>query len=304
MNKPHTDIKSDGWIDRLPKGVKPYFLLMRLDRPIGTWLLLLPSWWAIIAATNGLRGIETTAIITITLFSLGALIMRGAGCVINDLWDKDFDAQVERTKNRPLASGQISPQKAILFLGFLLALGLGILLQFNKLTIVLGFLALIPVTLYPLAKRVTWYPQVVLGLTFNFGALMGASAILGTLPDYAYLLYAAGLFWTLGYDTIYARQDISDDALIGVKSTARKFGDNIKAYVSVFYALTILLLLGAGYLAETGIVFYGIITLAALHTAWQVRTWDIDDHKSSLQKFRSNRDFALIVTAAFLLGFL
>ncbi|HNQ91565.1 MAG TPA: 4-hydroxybenzoate octaprenyltransferase [Alphaproteobacteria bacterium] len=300
----HTDINAKGWIAHLPEHLRPYALLMRLDRPIGTWLLLLPAWWSILAATHGLTDFSASTASTLILFGTGALVMRGAGCVVNDLWDRDFDARVERTKNRPLASKQISMRQAVFFLGSLLGIGLAILLSFNTTTIILGFVSLIPVIIYPLAKRVTWYPQAVLGLTFNFGALMGAAAILNDIPPFAWALYAAGFFWTLGYDTIYARQDIADDALIGVKSTARKFGNKVKTYVAVFYSLTIALIFVAGILANVTAVFYGVMSLGLLHLLWQVRTWDKDDPQSSLQKFRSNRDFALVVTTAFLFGFM
>jgi len=300
----HTDIKISGWVSLLPEEFRPYALLMRLDRPIGTWLLLLPGWWSILAAEKGILGFSSSTLLTLVLFGLGALMMRGAGCIINDLWDRDFDALVERTKSRPLASGMISTGQALGLLAILLTLSLAILLSFNGVTILLGGISLIPVTLYPLAKRITWYPQAVLGLTFNFGALMGAAAILGQIPAFAWALYMAGFFWTLGYDTIYAQQDIADDAMIGVKSTARKFGPHIKTYVSVFYTLTLLLLFGAAMLAGASPVFYGIMGLGTLHLLWQVRTWQKDDPQSSLEKFRSNRDFALIVTTAFLLGFI
>lgn len=300
----HTDINTSGWMVRLPESVRPYILLMRLDRPIGTWLLFLPAWWSILAANHGFIGFSFSTALTLALFTIGAIVMRGAGCIINDLWDRDFDAKVERTRNRPLASGQITPKQAMAFLASLLLAGFAILLSFNLTTIILGIVSLIPVILYPLAKRITWYPQAVLGLTFNFGALMGAAAIQNDIPPFAWALYAAGFFWTLGYDTIYAQQDINDDALIGIKSTARKFGDKVKAYVAVFYSMTIALIFVAGILTEVTPVFFGVMSLALLHLLWQVRTWDKGNPQSSLAKFRSNRDFALVVTAAFLFGFM
>ncbi len=298
----HTDIRNSGWIEMIPSGWKPYILLMRLDRPIGTWLLLLPCWWSILIAAP----INQTPIPTISfymaLFAVGSIVMRGAGCVINDLWDRDFDKQVERTKKRPLASGQISVKAALVFLGMLLGLGLLILLCFNKLTIVIGFLSLIPVILYPLAKRITWYPQAILGLTFNLGALMGATSILGYIPPFAWPLYIGGLFWTLGYDTIYAQQDMADDALIGVKSTALRFGERVGAYIAAFYCAATLCFFAAAFLAKTDIIFYCGLALSSAHLFWQWRKWDRHDPLSSLKIFRSNRDFGLIIMFGALAG--
>ncbi|MCB9985853.1 MAG: 4-hydroxybenzoate octaprenyltransferase [Micavibrio sp.] len=294
----HTDIQEKCWISALPPACKPYALLMRLDRPIGTWLLLLPAWWSILAASSQF---SLHTLLYMMLFALGSLIMRGAGCVINDLWDKDFDAKVERTRNRPLASGDLSTKKALIFLFALLGLGLSILLCFNLTTITLGIISLIPVILYPLAKRITWYPQAILGLTFNFGALMGAASITDTIPTFAWSLYAAGLFWTLGYDTIYAQQDMTDDALIGIKSTALKFGKNIRFYSAGFYILTAALVVLSAILSgmtELGLIGLG---LAIIHLFWQIKTWDQHDPASSLRIFRSNRDFGLIIAASFLI---
>lgn len=289
---PHTDIQRTHWIYRVfPQKAHPYLSLMRLDRPIGTWLLLLPAWWSLASVTAPLW--------LYILFAAGAVIMRGAGCIINDLWDKDFDKAVERTRSRPLASGAITPRQAIIFLAALLTAGLLILLQLAPTAILLGFLSLIPVILYPLAKRVTWYPQAVLGLTFNFGALMGAASITNTLTLPAVLMYAAGFFWTLGYDTIYAHQDINDDALIGVKSTARKFGSKSPLFISLFYATSALLLFITGISAHMGGIFFVFWGLAALHLTGQIYRWNPDNAADCLQKFRSNRDFGLIICAAF-----
>ncbi len=279
----------------MPLSWRPYILLMRLDRPIGTWLLLLPGWWSILMAATTSQTSITTILFYMGLFATGSIIMRGAGCVINDLWDRDFDRQVERTKMRPLASGEIPVKSALIFLTLLLGTGLAILLTFNQTTIILGFLSIFPVILYPLAKRITWYPQAVLGLTFNFGALMGAASILGTVPVFAWALYIGGFFWTLGYDTIYAQQDVADDALIGVKSTALKFGERVSQYIAAFYTMTILCFGVAAILAEAGFVFYIGLTAAASHLLWQYRTWDKQNPNSSLKIFRSNRDFGLII---------
>lgn len=230
--------------------------------------------------------------------------MRGAGCVINDMWDRDFDKAVERTKMRPLASGAVSPRQALAFLAGLLFTGLAILLQLPSTAMLLGVMSLVPVILYPLAKRITWYPQAVLGLTFNFGALMGGAAVTDTLSPSSCLLYAAGFFWTLGYDTIYAHQDIADDSLIGVKSTARKFGQHSPAYITGFYALTSALIFAAGFFAQAESLFYIFWGCASLHFIWQIRTWDMENAADCLKKFRSNRDVGLLVFAAFLFGFL
>ncbi len=294
--KPHTDINATHPIWRLlPVATHPYLSLMRLDRPIGTWLLLLPAWWSLaISGANPLLYL---------LFALGALIMRGAGCVINDLWDRDFDRAVERTKLRPLASGAVTPKQAIVFLAGLLVGGLLILLQLPVTAILLGFGAMIPVILYPLAKRVTWYPQAILGLTFNMGALMGTAATLDTITLPALLLYAGGIFWTLGYDTIYAHQDVADDALIGVKSTARKFGNASPTYIATFYALTALFIFAAGFTAQLSWVFYVFWAFGSAHLLWQIRNWNMNDAPNCLQIFRSNRDFGLLMLSGFLLGF-
>jgi 4-hydroxybenzoate polyprenyltransferase len=284
----HTDITPTHIIYKIsPKVAWPYLSLMRLDRPIGTWLLLLPGWWS-------LAMVDAPAYFY-ALFALGALIMRGAGCVINDLWDRDFDKAVERTKSRPLASGAVTPYHAMVFLAGLLLTGLIILLQLSPVAIGLGGLSLIPVILYPLAKRVTWYPQAVLGLTFNFGALMGGAAVTNTVSLPSVLLYAAGFFWTLGYDTIYAHQDIADDSLIGVKSTARKFGARSPQFITMFYSLAAALIFSAGFCAKLHPIFYLFWGFSALHMMWQIRTWKMDDAADCLKKFRSNRDFALLI---------
>lgn len=297
---PHTDIKTTGWIAKLPQTWQPYALLMRLDRPIGTWLLLFPAWWSILLSSHALS-IEIT-LKTMILFALGAVLMRGAGCVINDLWDRDFDRLVERTKLRPLARGTVSPRSALIFLCGLLVVSLGILVQFNLLTIMLGAASLIPVILYPLAKRVTWYPQFILGLTFNIGAIMGASAITGTIPLYAIFLYIGGILWTLGYDTIYAQQDIEDDAVIGVKSTAQKLSKHLKFWVGGFYAAAYLFFVPAIWLAaphSASLPLYIVpLGICAAHLAWQVHGWILHDPASCLKIFRSNVWFGWLLLAS------
>lgn len=297
---PHTDIKTTGWIAKLPQTWQPYALLMRLDRPIGTWLLLFPAWWSILLSSHALS-IEIT-LKTMILFALGAVLMRGAGCVINDLWDRDFDRLVERTKLRPLACGTVSPRSAMIFLCGLLVVSLGILVQFNLVTIMLGAVSLIPVILYPLAKRVTWYPQFILGLTFNIGAIMGASAITGTIPLYAIFLYIGGIFWTLGYDTIYAQQDIEDDAVIGVKSTAQKLSKHLKSWVGGFYAAAYLFFVPAIWLAaphSASLPLYIVpLGICAAHLGWQVHGWTLHDPASCLKIFRANFWFGALMAVA------
>lgn len=294
----HTDIKKESWVSSLPVSWRPYILLARLDRPIGTWLLLLPGWWSILLACGGIKHISAELLFYLILFAVGAVIMRGAGCTVNDLWDRDFDSKVERTKTRPLASGAITPLKAALFVAVLSVLGLLILLQFSLVTVMLGILSLPFILVYPLMKRWTWWPQAFLGLTFNFGALMGWSAVNGVVSLPSLLLYAGGFFWTLGYDTIYACQDIEDDSLAGIKSTARLFGDKSKIWVSGFYVASLLLIIASGIYAHVGYAFFIVMGAAGLHLLFQVKNWNPQDPAHSLKTFKSNRDFALIVTLA------
>ncbi len=285
-----SDIGTSGLLLRLlPESWKPYALLMRLDRPIGTWLLLLPGLWAIALAGGGREWR------LMLLFAAGAVIMRGAGCVVNDLWDRDLDRQVARTAARPLAAGTVTPRRAMVLLAALLFLGLLILLQLPRAAILLGGLSLPFIAVYPLMKRITWWPQAFLGLTFNFGALIGWAAATGGIALPALLLYAAGFFWTLGYDTIYAHQDIADDAAIGIKSSARRLGEKSKAAVALFYALCWLLLAAAFLAAHAGPVSLLALPAALLHLIWQLKTWTPDNPASALKIFRSNRDFGLIV---------
>lgn len=294
----HTDINMKGWIGRLPAAIRPYALLMRLDRPIGTWLLLLPGWWAILMAAGGAFSLNADDISLLALFGIGAVIMRGAGCVVNDLWDRRLDRMVARTQARPLASGQVSVRQALAFLFILLLLGFVILMQMNITTILLGFLSVVFVILYPAMKRITWWPQAFLGLTFNFGALMGWAAVTGTVSPSALLLYAAGLFWTLGYDTVYAHQDMEDDARIGIKSTALRLGKKSRIWVARFYAAAWLLMVAAFALAGMANPALFFLAAAGLHMWWQIRAWSPDDPASSLKIFRSNRDFGFLILLA------
>ncbi len=240
----HTDIVATGWVTRLPRSWLPYLLLARVDRPIGTWLLFLPGLWGILLAGPP----PAEAIRLILLFGIGSLVMRAAGCVVNDLWDRDIDRMVARTAGRPLASGMLRPRHALVFLGVLLLAGLAILLQLNGLAQALGVASLLLVALYPLAKRVTWWPQLVMGFTFGFGAPLGHAAGAGHLSVAWAVLYGAAILWDLGFDTIYAHQDREDDALVGVKSTARLFGDQTAPFLAACYTGTGIIA-GAGRLA-------------------------------------------------------
>jgi len=294
----YTDIRAGGWVARLPAAWRPYALLMRLDRPIGSWLLVLPGFWAFaIAAPSWGDGLRLAL-----LFGLGAVLMRGAGCVVNDLWDRDIDRRVERTAGRPLAAGMVTPRQALVLLFALLLASFLILLQLPRAAILLGVLSLLPVALYPLAKRVTDWPQAVLGLVFSWAAPMGYAAATGGLAPAAFALWAAGFFWILGYDTIYAHQDREDDALVGIRSTALKFGERTRPFLAACYAMALLLLLLAGWLAGLAWWFAPALLVPAALLARQVLRLDIRDPALCLRLFKANREVGLAVTAAFLLG--
>ena len=281
-----SDIPRNGWVDRfLPAAWRPYARLSRLDRPIGTWLLLFPCWWSILLARPALG----EALWLFALFGLGALVMRGAGCTYNDLVDREFDAAVARTADRPIPSGQVSVRAAVLWLVAQLFVGLVILLQLNLFSIGLGVLSLLLVFTYPLMKRITWWPQFFLGLAFNWGALMGYAAVKGGLDEAPLLLYLAGIFWTLGYDTIYAHQDKEDDALIGVKSSALRLGTKTVPALYFFYGATIAVLAMVGSVAGLGMAFTVALVVAAAQLVWQIREGRIDDPADCLVKFKSNR---------------
>ncbi|HIJ92951.1 MAG TPA: 4-hydroxybenzoate octaprenyltransferase [Rhodospirillales bacterium] len=294
-----SDIPSDSWINRLaPKSLKPYLRLARIDRPVGIWLLLFPCWWSISLATSGAWPDWRL----IALFAAGALVMRGAGCTLNDIADREFDGRVTRTASRPLPSGVVSVRQALLFLILQLAAGLLILLCFNSFTMIVGAASLLLVALYPFMKRITHWPQAVLGLTFNWGALLGWAAVRGDLGTPAMALYGAGVLWTLGYDTIYAHQDKSDDIRIGVKSVALKLADSTRPWLFIFYGGAVALLALAGILAGLAWPFYAFLTLAAGHLAWQVTMVDLNEPKDCLAKFKSNQHFGWIVLIGVLAG--
>jgi len=293
-----SDIPVGGWVDRwTPRAARPYIRLARLDRPIGTWLLLFPCWWSIAMAWTGLRDAWLFA-----LFGIGALVMRGAGCTFNDIVDRDFDAQVARTRNRPLPAGEVTVKQAIAFLALQLAIGLAVLLALNRFAIAVGAASLALVFTYPLTKRVTFWPQFVLGLTFNWGALLGWAAVRGEIAVPAALLYVGGIFWTLGYDTIYAHQDRRDDPAAGVKSSARALGLGSKPWLYAFYAGAVLLFALAGIVGGYPWPFFAGLALGAAQLVWQVWDVDLDDPQNCLAKFKSNRLFSWLFLAGIMAG--
>lgn len=298
-----SDIPSGNWVDRwLPAAWRPYARLARHDRPIGTWLLYLPCLWGLGLGWQATGAGPTEMLRLVVLFTLGALVMRGAGCTVNDLWDREVDKHVARTANRPIASGAISPFAALVFLAAQLAVGLVILLQLNMVSWVVGASVLVLVFAYPLAKRVTDWPQAVLGLTFNWGALLGYTAVTETIALPSILAYAAGFFWTLGYDTIYAHQDKADDAIVGVRSSALALGEKTKPVLAVFFAITLGLMAASLWTAQLGPLAYGGLALAGLHFAWQLKVTDLDDPHSCRRTFRANRHAGLLIALAIVLG--
>ncbi len=285
------------WADRLvPKAWRPYARLARLERPIGWWLLLWPCWWSAALAARA-AGNAVPDLYHLLLFLIGAIAIRGAGCTYNDIIDRDLDAQVARTRSRPIPSGQVSLTRARIFLLALLTVGLLTLVQFNTFTIILGAASLPVIAIYPFAKRVTNWPQVVLGFAFSWGALMGWAAAFDRLDWPPVLLYAGGIAWTIGYDTIYAHQDREDDAVIGIRSTARLFGSRTKLLLVGFYGGATVLFAIAVVMVGGGPVALAGLGLGALHLAWQVTTLDAGDAEGCLIRFRANRDYGWIVFA-------
>jgi 4-hydroxybenzoate polyprenyltransferase len=289
------------WVDSFaPPWLRPYLRLARLDRPIGSWLLLLPCWWsaALAAIAEHARAPSLTHLV---LFFIGAFAMRGAGCTWNDIVDRDLDGAVERTRSRPIPSGQVSVTQAALFLVLQALVGFAVLISFNRFTVALGIASLAIVAVYPFMKRITYWPQIVLGLAFSWGALMGWAGAFGHLGVAPLLLYAGSISWVIGYDTIYAHQDRDDDALIGIKSTALLFGARTKPMLALFYTGAVILIGAAGFTAGAGWVFtLGLVAFAA-HLAWQIIRLDIADPDNCLAVFKSDRDAGLILFAGLLL---
>jgi 4-hydroxybenzoate polyprenyltransferase len=288
------------WVDRrAPLWSRPYLRLSRLDRPIGSWLLLLPCWWSAALAAGNAHDVSRLPLV-LGLFFVGAFAMRGAGCTWNDITDRDLDAKVERTRSRPIPAGQVSVSQAAVFLVLQALVGLAVLLQFNRFAVAAGIASLIIVAVYPFMKRITYWPQIVLGLAFSWGALMGFAVTLGRIDAAALVLYAGSIAWVIGYDTIYAHQDAEDDALIGIKSTALLFGDRTRPALMLFYGLAVTLigvalaLAGAGWMAWLGLAAF------AAHLVWQIKRLEIGDARLCLRVFKSNRDAGLLLFAGLL----
>jgi 4-hydroxybenzoate polyprenyltransferase len=292
---------ADNWVDtRAPGWARPYLRLSRADRPIGTWLLLLPCWWGLfLSMVHDGQASWFDAWIFIGC-GIGAFLMRGAGCTWNDITDRDFDGKVARTASRPIPSGQVTTKQALAWAVIQSLVAFCILITFPPAAIALGVLSLLPVAIYPFAKRFTWWPQVFLGLAFNWGALLAWTAHSGQLEAPAVVLYLAGIAWTLFYDTIYAHQDTEDDALIGIKSTARLFGDNSPRWLARFMVATVALM-GVAIVAAApdGEILQMVLMLCGpwamgWHMMWQLRSLKVDDNDRLLKLFRSNRDAGLL----------
>ena len=287
------DSERRGLIGLLPAAARPYASLMRLDRPIGAWLLFWPGAWSVALAGVGPRGLAL-----LLWLALGAWAMRGAGCVYNDIVDRDLDRQVERTRRRPLASGRASLAGAWALLLGLCLIGLLVLLQLGRTAQIVALLSLAPVALYPFMKRITWWPQAWLGLVFSWAALVGWPAVTGALTPTPLLLYAGAIFWVIGYDTIYALQDREDDALVGVRSSALALGGHARAGIALFYLAAILCWAAALWRERPdGLALVALVPIA-LHLAWQVSTLDAEDGGDALAKFRANRFAGLLMFVA------
>ncbi|HEY7845556.1 MAG TPA: 4-hydroxybenzoate octaprenyltransferase, partial [Bradyrhizobium sp.] len=281
------------WVDTTaPAWSRPYLRLARFDRPIGSWLLLMPCWWSAALSAGVAHHLDRLPL-DLALFFIGAFVMRGAGCTWNDITDRDLDAKVERTRSRPIPAGQVSVKQALVFLVAQALVGLAVLLQFNRFAIATGIASLLIVAIYPFMKRITWWPQIVLGLAFSWGALMGFAVTFGRLDATAFVLYAGSISWVIGYDTIYAHQDTEDDALIGIKSTARLFAERTHQALVIFYGLAAVVIGIALALAGAGLAGWIGLAVFAAHLAWQVRRLKIDDPALCLRVFKSNRDAGL-----------
>jgi 4-hydroxybenzoate polyprenyltransferase len=295
-----SDIHQSDWVERyLPVWCWPYARLARLDRPIGTWLLLFPGWWGIALASPGWPDPGL-----LMLFAVGAVAMRGAGCTLNDIADRDYDAQVARTRLRPLPSGAVSVRQAMIFLLLQLTIGAAVLFSLNRVAILFGFAVLVLIATYPFMKRITYWPQVFLGLNFNWGALIGWTAVTGSVAWPSLLLYAGGIFWTLGYDTIYAHQDKEDDIRIGVKSSAIALGALTRSWLFIFYCVALFLWAAAGGGAKLGAMFWAGLAAAAGQLGWQAAKVVTEDPADCLRKFRSNRAVGWLLLAGIVAGHL
>jgi 4-hydroxybenzoate polyprenyltransferase len=285
------------WVDTVaPSWSRPYLRLARFDRPIGSWLLLMPCWWSAALSAGVAHRLDRLPF-DVPLFFIGAFVMRGAGCTWNDITDRDLDAKVERTRSRPIPAGQVSVKAALVFLVGQALVGLVVLLQFNRFAVATGIASLLIVAIYPFMKRITWWPQIVLGLAFSWGALMGFAATFGRLYATAFVLYAGSICWVIAYDTIYAHQDAEDDALIGIKSTARLFADRTHEALVIFYGLAVVLIGVAFALAGSGVAAWIGLALFAVQLGWQVRKLKINDPALCKRLFYSNREAGLILFA-------
>lgn len=302
-----TDIVPTHWLLRaLPPALRPYGRLARWDRPIGTWLLLFPCWWsATLAAAPLVSGPSADAANwawTMALCAAGAFAMRGAGCTWNDLLDRHIDAQVERTRGRPLPAGEVTPRQAMVWMAAQGAVGAAVLFSMNPTAILVGLASLAVVAVYPLMKRVTSWPQLVLGVAFNWGALVGWAAMAGGLAAPAFALHLGGIAWTMVYDTIYAMQDQRDDAIVGVRSTARRFAAAPRRWLAGFALATTLGFGAAGAWVGLGALFWIGLAAVAAHLGWQIATLKPQDPADCLRKFRANRFVGWILLVAILLG--
>jgi 4-hydroxybenzoate polyprenyltransferase len=289
------------WVDtHAPPWSRPYLRLARFDRPIGSWLLLMPCWWSAALAAGVAQDLSQLPL-QIALFFIGAFVMRGAGCAWNDITDRDLDDKVERTRSRPIPAGQVSVSQALAFMVVQALIGLVVLLQFNRFAVATGIASLIIVAIYPFMKRITWWPQIVLGLAFSWGALMGFAATFARIDATAVVLYAGSIAWVIGYDTIYAHQDAEDDALIGIKSTARLFGARTREALVVFYGLSVMLIGVALVLAGSRFAAWIGLAAFAAHLVWQINRLDIGDGALCSRVFKSNRDAGLLLFAGLLI---
>ena len=283
--------------------MKKYSQLLRLEQPVGFFLLMFPCFWGVLAASNSYQHLWSNIYLFI-IFAIGSIVMRSAGCIINDFFDKDLDKHVSRTSQRPLASGTISSFEALIIFSILNLIGLIILLSLNLLAIIIGLISFVLFILYPLMKRITYWPQLFLGITFNIGCLIGYATIANQLNIQIMLLYLAGIFWTIGYDTIYAHQDREDDLSIGIKSTAILFGNDTKHWIIIFYSLMVLCLILFGLLRDQNIYFFISLILVIAHLFYQIKRLNIEDKGACLKIFKSNQHLGLIVALTLLIGIL